>query len=82
MDLVLAGGRAAVEAGFEVIAFEPSETRGAENSEVPFKYVCSLDEIVDKNLMPQLEQVLEHTPDPLETLKWFHHFVIGILLCE
>ena len=63
-------GASAVEAGFEVIAFEPSETRGAESSEVPFKYVCSLDEIAGQKFDAiNLEQVLEHTTDPLETLK-------------
>ena len=61
--------RAAVLAGFLVTAYEPSLERGSEN-DTPFELVHSFDELKNRKFDTiQLEQVLEHVPDPLVTLK-------------
>lgn len=61
--------RAAAQAGFCVHAYEPSEARGAESIE-EFALVHDLSEIAGKSFDAiNLEQVLEHVPDPVETLR-------------
>ena len=51
------------------------QKRGTENSDVPFRYVSSLDEISGQTFDAiNLEQVLEHIPDPLATLKTIASF--------
>ena len=60
--------RAAVQEGFRVTAFEPSVERGAE-SDTPFRLVHSIDELDGETFaVIQIEQVLEHLPDPFATL--------------
>jgi len=61
--------RAAARVGFRVHAYEPSETRGAESVE-EFTLVHDLAEIAGMRFdVINLEQVLEHVPDPMETLQ-------------
>lgn len=61
--------RAAVLEGFTVTAYEPSFERGS-GSDTRFKLVHSIEEIENHKFDAiQLEQVLEHVPDPLATLK-------------
>lgn len=61
--------RAAVRAGFRVHAYEPSEARGAESVD-EFTLVHDLAEIAGMRFdVINLEQVLEHVPDPIETLE-------------
>jgi hypothetical protein len=84
--------RAAVKAGFAAYAFEPSKVRGAEE-DVPFTLVHELDSICGKTFdVVNLEQVLEHVPDPLGVLEGIRAFchkqtlvritVPNILRCE
>jgi hypothetical protein len=66
--------RAAVQAGFAVTAFEPCMVRGSEE-QVPFELTHDLVSIQGRNFaVIQLEQVLEHVPDPLTTLKQIKAF--------
>lgn len=61
--------RAAARAGFLVHAYEPSKDRGAEAVE-EFTLVHELSEVAGKSFDAiNLEQVLEHVPDPEETLR-------------
>jgi SAM-dependent methyltransferase len=75
--------RAAVLEGFSVTAYEPSLERGSEKN-TPFELVHSIDELKNRKFDAiQLEQVLEHVPDPIVTLKKLHelckpHTVIRI----
>lgn len=84
--------RAAVQVGFEVHAFEPSQVRGAEE-EAPFSLVHDIDALCGKTFdVINLEQVLEHVSDPFEVLNGIHAFchaktlirvtVPNILRCE
>ena len=60
--------RAAVLEGFKVVAYEPSVSRGNEN-DPPFKLVHSEDELNGSRFdVINLEQVLEHVPDPNKIL--------------
>lgn len=60
--------RAAVAEGFRVVAYEPSVERGAE-AVPPFQLVHSESELAGMKFdVIHLEQVLEHVPDPFETL--------------
>jgi len=60
---------AAVAAGFEVTAFEPSAERGA-GADAGFKLVHDLMSLRGQRFaVIQLEQVLEHVADPLAALK-------------
>ena len=66
--------RAAVLEGFLVTAYEPSVERGSE-SHAPFELVHSMEELKDRKFdVIQLEQVLEHVPDVLETLWQLQQF--------
>lgn len=66
--------RAAVQAGFEVYAFEPSQARGAEE-DMPFTLVHELNSLRGKVFdVVNLEQVLEHVPNPLEVLNGIKAF--------
>jgi hypothetical protein len=61
--------RAAVQVGFRVHAFEPSATRGAE-PDAPFTLVHELDALQGMVFdVIQMEQVLEHVPEPAWTLQ-------------
>jgi len=67
--------RAAARVGFRVYAYEPSEARGAEFVE-EFTLVHDLSEIAGMRFDAiNLEQVLEHVPDPTETLQIISSFV-------
>lgn len=60
--------RAATLEGFRVTAFEPSMERGSE-ADTPFELVHAVDALGHRRFDAiQFEQVLEHVPDPLETL--------------
>ena len=64
--------RAAVQVGFEVHAYEPSKTRGREESP-PFTLVHTIAELgLRKFDVINLEQVLEHIPSPVATLQSLH----------
>lgn len=66
--------RAAVKAGFRVTAFEPSVVRGGEE-QVPFELTHNFANIRGRYFDTiQIEQVLEHVPDPLNTLKQIRFF--------
>jgi hypothetical protein len=59
---------AAVAEGFRVVAYEPSVERGGE-ADPPFHLVHSESELAGLKFdVIQLEQVLEHVPDPFQTL--------------
>jgi len=62
--------RAAIAAGFTVSAYEPSKERSAAtNSVSEFRVVNRVDEIRDEHFdVVNVEQVLEHTQKPVETL--------------
>ena len=60
--------RAACSEGFEVYAYEPSAARGRE-SDAPFTVVHRIEELAPRKFdIVNLEQVLEHVPDPLQVL--------------
>jgi SAM-dependent methyltransferase len=73
--------RAAARVGFHVHAYEPSEARGAESVE-EFTLVHDLSEIAGMRFDAiNLEQVLEHVPEPLETLRIIRSFfTVGTVL--
>ena len=61
--------RAAMMEGFEVTAYEPAVTRGAEAEDPGFELVHDLAELQGRRFnLINLEQVLEHVPDPLTVL--------------
>ena len=61
--------RAAVDAGFDVVAYEPSISRGADEA-APFKVVHDLHALESLRFpVVNLEQVLEHVSDPLSVLQ-------------
>jgi SAM-dependent methyltransferase len=61
--------RAAVKAGFKVTAVEPSMAR-ALDKEAPFELIHEAARLRGRRFAAiQLEQVLEHIPDPLPTLQ-------------
>ena len=67
--------RAAVNEGFEVTAYEPSKERASENNKIDFKLVHDLSELSDQTFdLINLEQVLEHIPNPCELLNSLHAF--------
>lgn len=60
--------RAACSEGFDVYAYEPSVTRGHEEA-VTFTVVHHIAELANRTFaVVNLEQVLEHVPDPLQVL--------------
>lgn len=60
--------RAACTEGFEVFAYEPSVTRGQEHG-VAFTVVHRVEDLAGRRFaLVNLEQVLEHVPDPLQVL--------------
>lgn len=62
--------RAAALEGFEVTAYEPSLSRGAESETVGFELVSELSALGGRRYdVINLEQVLEHLPDPAQTLQ-------------
>lgn len=62
--------RAGIIAGFEVTAFEPSETRGVEEKNLGFNLVHDTNSLTTQKFdVINLEQVLEHVSDPVATLK-------------
>ena len=62
--------KAAVIAGFRVWAYEPSVTRSSERITENFVIVNNLEELLGLSFdVVNLEQVLEHTQNPYETLK-------------
>jgi 2-polyprenyl-3-methyl-5-hydroxy-6-metoxy-1,4-benzoquinol methylase len=66
--------RAAARVGFRVQAYEPSEARGTESVE-EFTLVHDLSEIAGMRFdVINLEQVLEHVPDPVDTLQIISSF--------
>ncbi len=84
--------RAGVRAGFKVYAYEPSQIRGAEE-DIPFTLLHELDALRGMTFdIINLEQVLEHLPDPFATMKAIRAFchkdtvvrlsVPNILRCE
>ncbi len=61
--------RAAVAEGFAVTAYEPSAPRGQEDGPRDFELVHDLAALKDRRFAAiNLEQVLEHVPDPVKTL--------------
>lgn len=61
--------RAGCQVGFDVTAYEPSKERGAENSNPEFAVVHDLIDLRNQKFdIINLEQVLEHVPDPFEIL--------------
>lgn len=67
--------RTAVECGFRVTAYEPSEKRSAELQDGSFRLVNDLEELGDSKFdVINLEQVLEHTQRPYDTLKTILQF--------
>lgn len=66
--------RAAARTGFRVHAYEPSEARGAESVD-EFTLVHDLAEMAGMQFdVINVEQVLEHVPAPIETLKLIRPF--------
>lgn len=66
--------RAAVSAGFRVHAYEPSAVRGGE-PDAPFALVHHLEALQGMTFdVIQLEQVLEHVPDPVAVMRDLRRF--------
>ncbi len=62
--------RAAVNVGFEVTAYEPSLNRGSEEHDTNFNLVHDVANLNSNTFdVINIEQVLEHVPDPVEFLK-------------
>jgi SAM-dependent methyltransferase len=61
--------RAAYNVGFDVTAYEPSQERGSEDVDTEFTLVHNEDDLKNQLFdVINLEQVLEHVPDPLTLL--------------
>jgi len=84
--------RAAVQVGFKVTSFEPSEERGKEQNKIDFTLVHNVNDLKNHCFdIINLEQVLEHVPDPVVLLKELHGYckkdslvritVPNVLLC-
>jgi len=68
--------RAAQAEGFSVHAYEPSQSRG-EEEEASFTIVHELASLGKERFdVINLEQVLEHVPDPLTTLQGIHEWCL------
>lgn len=67
--------RAAAVVGFDVTAYEPVVERGAEDAEIEFALVNDRASLAGKRYdAVNLEQVLEHVPDPYRLLSDLHSF--------
>jgi hypothetical protein len=68
--------KAGLEAGFTVTAYEPSVARSGQEA-VPFEVVHNLAQLDGREFeMIQLEQVLEHVPEPLDVLSGIRRYCI------
>lgn len=62
--------RAAALEGFSVTAYEPAVSRGAEAAAIEFEVVADIEQLVGRQFdVINVEQVLEHVPDPAAELR-------------
>lgn len=62
--------RAAALEGFAVTAYEPAVSRGTETEKIEFEVVTDIERLAGRRFdVVNVEQVLEHTPDPAAELR-------------